>query len=74
MTVACSLLKEAELAQFHLLTTPLLLPPESFFCLINARSKLDLIVSYLVTDNLVHRTVFLQHSLVNSPLFEEYFL
>lgn len=71
MTVACSLLKEADLAQFHLQTTPLLLPPESLFCLISARSTFDLAVSYLVTDNSVHSAFFLQYSLVNSLLFEK---
>lgn len=71
MTVACSLLKEADLAQFHLQTSPLLLPPDSLFCLISTRSMFDLAVSYLVTDNSVHSAFFLQYSLVNSLLSEK---
>lgn len=71
MTVACSLLKEADLAQFHLQTTLLLLPPESLFCLISARSMFDLAASYLLTDNSVHSAFFLQYRLVNSLLFEK---
>lgn len=70
MTVARSLLEEADLAQFHLRTTPPLLPPESLFCLISARSEFDLAVSYLVTDNSVHRAFFLRY-LANSLLSEK---